>query len=144
MATGSPRYLVFINTLRALVFVPALLVFIPQYGLTGIGYALLLTAVVLLLVTHFSVSRFLQLTTMMVLRTIARAVVASLLMCVLVWGFLQLAASLPALALLLLSVLVGACSYALILLLLWWLSAMPDGFEKVILHRLWPVRFKDV
>lgn len=144
MATGSPRYLVFTNTLRALVFVPALLVLIPLYGLTGIGYALLLTALVLLVVTHLSVSRLLALTTMMVLRSIARALLASLLMCVVVWGLLQLAASLPALGLLLLAVLVGVGSYGLILLLLWWLSAMPDGFEKVVLHRLWPARFKDV
>lgn len=144
MATGSPRYLVFTNTLRALVFIPALLWLIPQHGLAGIGYALLVTALVLLVVTHLSVSRLLLLTVGMVLRSIQRALLASVLMCGCVWGYLQVAASLPALFLLISAVIVGICCYTAVLLLLWRVSGMPDGFEKVVVQRLWPNRFKDV
>ena len=138
MATGIPRYMVFTNFLRAVVFVPLLLVLIPEYGLTGIGYAFFITSLVLLIVTQVSVSRLIGLSVGAVLRSTLRPLLASFTMCLAVGIYLQYCGGLSDLILLLTSVLFGVVVYVLSLVLLWHLNGRPESIEKVVLQRLFP------
>lgn len=134
MATGSPRYLVFINSMRAMIFIPAFCVLVPVYGLAGIGYALLLAAIVLLLVTQVAITRLLVLGRFDMVKTIGRAVLASVLMCFVVHSFLQLDIGFAKILQLLLAVALGVISYGICLLGLWRCVGTPDGFEKDVLQ----------
>lgn len=138
MATGSPRYLVFTNVLRAAIFIPALYFFIRLYGLTGIGYALLLAASILMVVTHISIARLVALDAFAVLKVTLRAIAASTLMCLALFGFQLLAGNWPDLLLLLSSVVLGAVVYGSLLLLFWRLAGCPDSLEKMIVSRYLP------
>lgn len=138
MATGSPRYLVFTNILRAAIFIPALYFFINLYGLTGIGYALLLSSAVLLLVTHVSIARLVKLSAFDVLKVTSRALSASLFMCLALAGFLQLSTSWPDIVQLLSAVFIGALLYSVLLVFFWRLAGSPDSIEKAVISRYVP------
>lgn len=136
MATGSPRYLVFINSIRALVFIPAFCMLVPSYGLSGIGYALLLAAIVLFVVTQVAISRLLLLGLLDMPKTVGRAVLASAMMCYVVHSFLQLDTGLADVLQMLLAVLLGVVSYCTGLLVLWHCAGAPEGFEKDVIQAI--------
>lgn len=136
MATGSPRYLVFINGMRALVFIPSFFMLVSLYGLTGIGYALLLASLVLFTVTQFAINRLLLLRFSDTLRATGRSVISSIVMVAVVYSFLQTVTDIPDLMKMFIAIVLGVVAYSVGLFSIWYLAGKPDGFESYLIQTI--------
>jgi O-antigen/teichoic acid export membrane protein len=140
LAIGRPR----LQTVRMLVFiavlVPGLLVLTPRLAQTGAALACLLAAAVAVPMNLLNVSRCLGIRAGELFGALWRPLLGSTVMAIAVWAILSVlpeADSVPTAALLLATgVVVGALTYGLMILGLWWASGRPDGSERWLLDRI--------
>lgn len=136
LARGLPRYLLYINAGRALVTVSLLILLTPLFGLTGLAFALLASAIAMLLLTQLLARKEIDLTISAFIRAIYRPVLAVAMMALML-VFPQYHSSAPDLLTLLLLIGYGILSYGITLLCLWWLAGKPAGIEQKIVARCW-------
>jgi O-antigen/teichoic acid export membrane protein len=139
LAMGKPRATTVAAVMFVAVLFPALYLCMQRYGVIGAGYAYLLVNTLTLPYGLWMSQRLLGFTWRSVAATLWRPLAAVVLM----YGAVHLAGqalagTAPALRLTG-CVAVGAACYAGATLAMWWLSGLPDGAERNVIHR----RFSD-
>lgn len=130
MALGKPYFSFIISLLRALAFLPLLLLWADEYGLPGVGKAFFITSGVMFIASQISIMWLLRLSIMDILMPMIRPLLGSLVLVIAVeW---TLTFSLPAFLALLVAIVTGMLSYALASWLSWLLFGKPEGIEKVV------------
>jgi O-antigen/teichoic acid export membrane protein len=122
------------------VLVPALLILTPRFGHTGAALACLVAAIVAVPLNLFNVCRCLEIPASSMASILWRPFAGSAVMAAAVSAGLSAfpaATSAPAaLVQLLGSMAIGASSYGLAALALWWTSGRPDGAERWLIANM--------
>jgi len=143
LALGRPRYLTVITLVHLLLFLPLLIVLFDRHGLMGVAEAYLFSGIVIFPINFFVVARLIKLDFFSIFSILWRPFLACVLMAVAVINARELVVVSQMggnLICLLILVSLGVVSYAMGVLLLWWLSRCPDGAESFVLKRgcSWP------
>jgi len=140
MAVGKPRLQSFMMIAFIAVLVPALLILTPRFGHTGAALACLVAAIVAVPLNLFNVCRCLEIPASSMASILWRPFAGSAVMAAAVSAGLSAfpaATSAPAaLVQLLGSMAIGASSYGLAALALWWTSGRPDGAERWLIANM--------
>ena len=140
LAIGRPRLQTAMMLAFVAVLVPGLVILTPRFAQTGAALACLLAAAVAVPLNLVNVCHCLGIRARELFGALWRPVLGSAVMAVAVWATLSVlpdADSVPTAALLLAAgVVVGALSYSLMVLGLWWASGRPAGAERWLLDRV--------
>ena len=134
LALGKPQVFARINGFHVFALLTCLLVLTPRYGILGVAYAYVLSALLALPVNFWFITRFLNLRATDLINSVWRPIASSGVM-FLVVRFLgpaapsSIAASLEVMLPLAECVGLGVATYGASTLLFWWLSGCPDGAE---------------
>jgi len=139
LALGRPSLVTLQSFLRLVVLVVLGLALVPSYGIVGASIAELCGALVCLLTSYPFVFRYLEISFVEYWARIWRAVVSTAVMAAVVWAIERSLAAAgdtaSALFALFAGVSVGAATYAVIALSLWWVCGKPNGAEKILLNK---------
>lgn len=135
LALGQPRYLVSVNLIKAVIFISSLIIFVPVYGVTGIGLAAVPTSLVLLIYTQYSLIKKLKIRFSLIVKACYRPLICSAVMMLTVEIFLTLQYFELSVLYLLISVFIGFISYAIAIIALWFFAGKPDGIEAAIANK---------
>lgn len=140
LALGKPKILTFLGTSYLLVLIPLLLWLTPDSGATGAAWAYLASALILMPLYFYQLLRNLQLSAASLMSVIWRPALATIAMVIVIMATANL--TLPLTGIyneilhLLTTILVGVISYSLTLIVLWRLSACPQGPEQYIIEKV--------
>jgi O-antigen/teichoic acid export membrane protein len=140
LALGYPKFVTLQSFLRLVVLVVLGVALAPAYGIVGVAFAERCGAAVNLLASYPVVFRHLNISAMEYAARIWRSVVATVGMAVVVRivedllgvGY-DVASALLRLSI---GVSVGAATYIIIIVVMWWLCGKPDGAEKILLTKV--------
>lgn len=140
IARGFPARVVLANAIFVAVLIPMLGVFAVQFGVLGVAYAAVVSAVAGTPLYLYQVKTCIGIGPSVFMRAIARPIVASALMVgVIVWALPTFSPDMPMPVLfgwLLAGVGLGAVSYVAFAFGLWRLAGRPPGAERMILARI--------
>jgi O-antigen/teichoic acid export membrane protein len=139
LATGRPQITFYISLLRVLVLLPLFVLLLDQYGLVGAGYALCATSLLTFVVSQFIIMRFLQLKLRQLLAVFAQPLVAAGTMVLALTAVYDATKAPATLINLMLTIVVGASVYCVVSVLIWLARGRPDGLEKKLVGRIFPV-----
>lgn len=137
LAVGKQRLITGILFTHFLILIALVLPLTAHYGAMGAAWAFLGTAVMMMPVNQWLITRQLQLTAFGYLARTWRPTAAGIVMAAALLGFklaLPVSGTASYVAALLASVAVGAVVYGLTLFVLWRLSGKPEGPERVCLN----------
>jgi O-antigen/teichoic acid export membrane protein len=136
-ALGKPRIVTIMGIVYSAILVPALIVFSTRWGVMGAAYALLVVVALIAPINIYKVLDRLDAPFTDFLREVWRPALAGAGMCLAV-HFLRtaLGSSIPLLWTLLLLMITGALTYALLLFGAWRVAGRPAGAERVLVERL--------
>lgn len=140
MALGKPVYITIITAVNVfLLFIPLLIFLLDRQGILGVAEAYLYSNIIICPINLFIVSRLIKLKLLTIISVLWRPFIACGLMVVsIIYGkahiqvFLQF--NFDA-ARLLIEASLGASTYILSVLLLWWMCRCPDGAESFLLRK---------
>jgi PST family polysaccharide transporter len=140
LALGYPKFVTLQSFLRLVVLVVLGVVLAPAYGIVGVAIAELCAAAVNLLASYPVVFKQLKITVVDYVRRIWRPVVATVLMAAVVTiieDILGVGHDVAS-ALLRLSIGagIGAATYVILIVVMWWLCGRPDGGERILLNKV--------
>ena len=140
MALGKPRYLTMIALFHVFIlFLPLLIILLEKNGVMGIAQAYLYSNIIIWPINFFIVARLIKLNFLAILGVLWRPFVASGLMVIsIIYGkdFIQAFQINIDTIRLLIEVSLGAVTYVMCILFLWWMSRFPDGAEEFIIKKL--------
>lgn len=140
LALGYPKFVTLQSFLRLVVLVVLSVALAPAYGIVGVAVAELCSAAVNLLASYPVVFRHLNITAMEYAARVWRPVVATVGMAVVVGVVEDLLGVghdvASALLRLSIGVGVGAATYVILIVVMWWLCGKPDGAEKILLNKV--------
>lgn len=135
LATGKPHITFGLNLLRVTVLIPAFIAAISVYGLVGAGYAMVLASGITLLASHYVTTRYLKLTSVELIKTVARPVLAGILMTITLSYFFRNIMTDHTLLNLIAGILLGIVIYAVTICLLWIVCKKPEGIEMHVIRK---------
>ena len=142
LAKGKPKTSSLISLFRAIIFISSMIIAIKHYGMMGMAYALLFTAIIMFPVYFAYLRKEIPVAIIEYISILWRPVLASCLMYVLS-SYLFFSFELSVmdtnvnLVDLLLLILFSICIYTASLFSLWKLSGSPEGAEETIMHRVY-------
>ncbi len=140
LALGKPKTLTVLGTLYLFILIPLLLWLTPSAGATGAAWAYLLSAMTLMPLYFHQLLRNLKLGITKLASVIWRPAIATTIMLVVVMASMDLSfpftGAYNKILHLLTSILIGAISYSVTLLALWYLSACPPGPEQYVIEKV--------
>lgn len=140
MALGKPHFLTMIALVHLLLlFLPLLIVLLEWHGVTGIAEAYLYSSLVIWPINFFIVARLIKLRFLDYLTVLWRPFLACALMVATVTytrGFINDYIANMEIIRLPIEISLGAVTYMLSILFLWWASRYPDGAEKFLLSKI--------
>lgn len=140
MATGKPRQITFVVGIQFLLLLCFLVPGLIYWNVIGAAWAFLISTILMIPINQILLARSLQLGTLTFFRQMARPFAAALVMSAAIWllrSFVTLPHETPAyLAMLIVSIGVGALAYALALYGLWTLAGQPNGGEQFVVAKL--------
>lgn len=143
LAIGKPRLSTILAGAYVCVFIPLLISLTRSNGVQGAAWASLYASVILLPIALIIISRVLSIRPTEYLAVLWRPLAATGFMYFAVRSVMEQPAWIAGLSgkivHLLLAVLVGVVSYAVLLLALWYLAARPRGVEHTLMERLVPI-----
>lgn len=137
-AKGKPRVTTVLNAINLAVLLPALFVFVPEYGLLGAASVSLVVAVLYFPLVYGVTLRYLHIGFLHWLGQVSRPTIATAAMAAALYGLADVMAPLPDWQQLLLSMVVGAFTYVAVLAVCVRLFASDESVEMIILAKLRP------
>ncbi len=140
MALGKPRYLTMISSVNVfLLFIPFLIVLLEPHGVIGIAEAYLYSNLIVWPINFFIVARLVKLSFLAIFAVLWRPFLASgLMVAAVICGkeFIDTFQINVDAIRLLIEVFLGAVTYTISNLLLWWMNGCPDGAEKFLIRKI--------
>lgn len=140
LALGYPNFLTLQSLLRLVVLVVLGVILAPAYGIVGVAIAELCGAAVTLLASYPVVFRRLNISVIEYGTHIWRPVVATVTMAVVVRVVEDMLGVgydvVSALLMLTVGIVIGVCTYVILIAFMWWLCGKPDGADKILFNKV--------
>ncbi|MDP5031308.1 MAG: lipopolysaccharide biosynthesis protein [Paraglaciecola sp.] len=130
-ALGKPKIPFYFGVCKVISIYGLIYILVPFYGIDGVGYSLISTSIIMLIITKITLKKFINISFLNISTSLLRPVLSSLFMYIVAFNLLSFELSTPLLSLLT-QIVISVISYLTFSFSIWHLQSKPDGLEEKI------------